>query len=118
MNPFPAPTPQSPIVVLMTFSSSEEASRIATALVTECLVACVNLIPAVRSFFVWDNALQDAQEILGVAKTTLSQLDAVVSRVKSLHSYSVPEVIGLPILGGAEDYLKWVIGEVSDKRLI
>lgn len=118
MNPFPAPTLQSPIVVLMTFSSSEEASRIATALVEERLVACVNLVPAVRSFFIWDNALQDAQEILGVAKTTLSQLDAVVSRVKSLHSYSVPEVIGLPILGGAEDYLKWVLGEVSDKRLI
>jgi periplasmic divalent cation tolerance protein len=99
----------------MTFSSSEEASQIAAVLVEERLVACVNLVPAVRSFFIWDNALQDAQEILGVAKTTLSQLDAVVSRVKSLHSYSVPEVIGLPILGGAEDYLEWVLGEVSEK---
>lgn len=113
----PSPAPQSPIVVLMTFSSSEEASRIATALVEERLVACVNLIPAVRSFFVWDHVLQDVQEVLGVAKTTRSQLGAVVSRVKSLHSYSVPEVIGVPILGGAEDYLKWVLGEVSDTNI-
>ncbi|MBI3607716.1 MAG: divalent-cation tolerance protein CutA [Nitrospirae bacterium] len=115
MDPFATPSPRSPIVVLMTFSSSEEASRIAAVLVEERLVACVNLVPAVRSFFVWDNALQDVQEVLGVAKTIRSRLDAVVSRVKSLHSYSVPEVIGLPILGGSESYLQWVLSEVFDE---
>jgi periplasmic divalent cation tolerance protein len=97
----------------MTFSSSEEAGRIAATLVQERLVACVNVIPAVRSIFFWDNALQDETEVLAVAKTTLDQLDAVVRRVKSLHSYSVPEVIGLPILGGSDDYLRWVKAAVS-----
>jgi periplasmic divalent cation tolerance protein len=97
----------------MTFSSSEEAGRIASTLVQERLVACVNVIPAVRSIFFWDNALQDETEVLAVAKTTLDQLDAVVRRVKSLHSYSVPEVIGLPILGGSDDYLRWVKAAVS-----
>ena len=108
-----APSPPAAIAVLMTFSSSEEAGRIAATLVQERLVACVNVIPAVRSFFFWDNALQDETEVLAVAKTTLDQLDAVVRRVKSLHSYSVPEVIGLPILGGSDDYLRWVKAAVS-----
>ena len=97
----------------MTFSSSEEAGRIAATLVQERLVACVNVIPAVRSIFFWDNALQDETEVLAVAKTTLDQLDAVVQRVKSLHSYAVPEVIGLAILGGSDDYLRWVKAAVS-----
>jgi periplasmic divalent cation tolerance protein len=71
------------------------------------------VIPAVRSIFFWDNALQDETEVLAVAKTTLDQLDAVVQRVKSLHSYTVPEVIGLSILGGSDDYLRWVKAAVS-----
>lgn len=113
MSETPAPSPPAAIAVFMTFSSSEEAGRIATTLVQERLVACVNVIPAVRSIFFWDNALQDETEVLAVAKTTLDQLDAVVQRVKSLHSYAVPEVIGLSILGGSDDYLRWVKAAVS-----
>lgn len=101
------------ILVLVTYPSADEAMRISSVLVNERLVACVNVIPAVRSIFFWDHALQDETEVLAVAKTTLDQLDAVVQRVKSLHSYAVPEVIGLPILGGADDYLGWVKDAVS-----
>ncbi len=106
--------PRQVIVVLMTFSSSAEAGKVATTLVEERLAACVNLVPGVRSLFIWDNVLEDAQEVLAVAKTTLDRFDALVSRVKALHSYSVPEVIGLPVLVGSEDYLNWVRGGVSD----
>ncbi len=109
---FPSSIPQV-ILVLVTYPSADEAMRISSVLVNEHLVACVNVIPAVRSIFFWDNALQDETEVLAVAKTTLDQLDAVVQRVKSLHSYSVPEVIGLPILGGSDDYLRWVNAAVS-----
>lgn len=108
------PPPRQVIVVLMTFSSSTEAGKVATALVEERLAACVNLVPGVRSLFIWDNALEDAQEVLAVAKTTLDRFDALVSRVKALHSYSVPEVIGLPVLVGSEDYLNWVRVGVSE----
>lgn len=96
------------ILVLVTYPSADEAMRISSVLVEERLVACVNVLQAVRSLFFWDRALHDETEVLAVAKTTLDRLDAVVQRVKSLHSYSVPEVIGLPILGGSEDYLRWV----------
>lgn len=104
----PAADPPTVILVLMTFPSEEEASHVAAALVDEHLVACVNLIPDVRSFFIWEGARQDAEEVLAVAKTTSDRLDAVVARVKALHSYSVPEIIGVPLLGGSSDYLAWV----------
>jgi len=104
----PGLSPDSCIAVLMTFASTEEAGRIGALLVEERLVACINLISNVRSLFFWDNALQDASEVLAVAKTTAARLDAVISRVQSTHSYSVPEVIALPIVGGSAPYLQWV----------
>jgi len=105
------------VAVLMTFASPEEAGRIGSLLVEEHLVACVNLIPNVRSLFFWDNAMQDASEVLAVAKTTAARLEAVVRRVQSVHSYSVPEVIGLPILGGSSTYLQWVRTSVDSHNL-
>jgi len=105
--------PSHPIVVLMTFPTSEEAGRIASILVQERLVACVNIVPQVRSLFIWDGTLQDVAEVLAVAKTTVASLESVVHRVKSLHTYTVPEVIGIPILGGSDAYLDWVKTAVS-----
>lgn len=92
----------------MTFPSAEEASHVAAALVDEHLVACVNLVPGIRSIFIWEGVRQDAQEVLALAKTTSDRLDAVVARVKAMHSYSVPEIIGVPLLGGASDFLAWI----------
>jgi periplasmic divalent cation tolerance protein len=50
---------------------------------------------------------------MGVAKTTQDRLDSLVSRVKSLHSYSLPEIIAVPIVGGDTRYLQWVSDAVS-----
>jgi periplasmic divalent cation tolerance protein len=102
------------IVVLITFPSLEEAQKIADALVNEHLAACVNMVGGVRSLFIWEGEVQDASEVIGVAKTTQERLDPLVNRVKSLHSYSVPEIIAVPIVGGDPHYLKWVRDAVSD----
>jgi periplasmic divalent cation tolerance protein len=96
------------IVVLITAASSEEAGKIGTILVEEHLVACVNIVPAVRSLFFWENKTQDQLEVLLISKSRLPLMDKIVSRVKSLHSYSVPEVVALPIIAGSHDYLDWV----------
>lgn len=96
------------IVILITAGSESEAERIARALVDEHLAACVNIIPGVRSFFFWDGKTQDEKEVLMVAKSRAPLVSKVVSRVKALHSYTVPEVIALPIVAGSSDYLAWV----------
>ncbi len=97
-----------PIVVLMTAGSNEEAARIAKALVDEHLAACVNILPGVRSFFFWEGATQDAAETLLVCKSTRRSMDRIINRVKELHSYSVPEIIALPVIAGLPSYLEWV----------
>ena len=100
------------LVVLMTAGSREEAEKIADALVTEMLAACVNVLPGVTSVYRWEGEVQRDQEWLLVAKSTREVLDDLVRRVQALHSYDLPEVIALPVVGGSEAYLRWVDGEV------
>jgi uncharacterized protein involved in tolerance to divalent cations len=100
------------LVVLMTASSAEEAERIAHALLAEMLAACVNVIPAVTSVYRWEGQVQSDQEWLLVAKSRRDVLDDLVRRVQALHSYDVPEVIALPLVGGSDAYLRWIDREV------
>ena len=96
------------VVVLMTAGSQEEADRLAQALVAEGLAACVNIVPAMTSVYRWQGAIQRDEEWLLLAKSQRDVLDALVRRVQELHSYDVPEVIALPLVGGSEDYLRWI----------
>ncbi len=96
------------VALFMTASSGEEARAIAKALVGEQLVACVNIVPKIASFFWWKGKLCEEEETLLIAKTRASQFAHVVERVKALHSYEVPEVIALPLSAGSEDYLRWI----------
>jgi len=96
------------IIVLITASNKEEAATIGTTLVDERLAACVNIVHEVRSLFFWEGKTQDEQETLLIAKSRLVLMEKLVSRVKSLHSYAVPEVIALPIVAGSADYLSWL----------
>ncbi len=100
------------IVILIT-STAEEAPKIANTLLTHRKVACVNIIPSVSSLFWWQDKIDSAQESLLIIKTSARLLDEVVALVKEVHSYDVPEIIALPIIGGNQDYLKWLEAEVK-----
>jgi periplasmic divalent cation tolerance protein len=100
------------VVVLMTTGSQEEAERIANALVKEMLAACVNVLPGVTSVYRWEGEVQRDQEWLLVAKSTRQALEDLVRRVQALHSYDLPEVVALPVVGGNQAYLRWIDGEV------
>ena len=96
------------VVVYITASGEDEAAKIAKALVEAKLAACVNIVKNVRSIYSWQGKIEDEPEALLIVKTQKKHFSAVSAKVKELHSYSVPEVIALPILEGSEDYLKWL----------
>ena len=100
-------------VVLLTAPDAEVAERIARALVEERLAACVNLVSGVRSIYRWQGALEDDTEILLVAKTAAARCEALAARVEALHPYELPEIVVLPVQGGSERYLGWVLSESS-----
>lgn len=101
------------IIVFITCSTSEEAHEIAEVLLAQRRVACVNIVPKVNSFFWWQDKLDSAEESLLIIKTKTSQLNELVRLVKEIHSYDVPEIIAMPIVGGNQDYLKWIEKEVK-----
>jgi periplasmic divalent cation tolerance protein len=96
------------IVVLVTVGSEGEATKIARILVEKGLAACVNIIPGIRSIFQWEGNITEEQEFLLLAKTVKQNFDQLASAVKASHSYSVPEVIALPIQQGSKEYLTWI----------
>lgn len=100
------------IVVLITTGSCEEAMKIARALVEEKLAACVNIVPEVFSCYWWEGKVQEDKEALLIVKTTASAFPALEGRVRELHSYTVPEIIALPIKEGFKGYLDWLAGSV------
>jgi len=101
------------IVLFITVSNSQEAHKIAGVLLEQRKAACVNIVPRVSSLFWWQDKPDSAQESLMVVKTKASLLNEIVSLVKEIHSYDVPEIIALPIVGGNRDYLEWIGKEVK-----
>ena len=96
------------MVVLVTCGSEEEATKIANSLVEERLAACVNMISPVRSIYRWEGKIWDEKEWMLIIKTKRHRFEELEKKVKSLHSYSVPEIIALPIVEAASSYLNWL----------
>ena len=101
------------IVVFITTSGENEAANIARALVEGRLAACVNIVRNLRSIYSWQGKVEDESEVLMLVKTQKKLFHSLSQKVRELHSYSVPEIIALPIVEGSEDYLKW-LKEVTD----
>ena len=99
---------ESYIVLFITTDSADEARQISQVLLEQKKAACVNIISNVDSLFWWEGKLDSARENLLVVKTKASLLPKVISLVKKVHSYDVPEIIALPIVGGNQDYLEWI----------
>ena len=96
------------VVLLITTSTNGEAERISRLLLERKKAACVNIISGVDSLFRWNDKLDSAQESLLVVKSKASLISEIIELVKGVHSYDVPEIIALPIIGGNRDYLEWI----------
>jgi periplasmic divalent cation tolerance protein len=96
------------IVVLVTAGTPEEAAGIARAAVEAGLAACANIVPGLRSIFRWEGKISEEGEVLILFKSRAVLFDALAETIRRHHSYSVPEIIALPILLGSHDYLAWI----------
>jgi len=101
------------IVIFITTANAEEAEQISGMLVEKRKAACVNIIPEIKSHFRWEGKLEAEEEALLIVKTRASLLPEIINLVKQAHSYSVPEIIALPIVGGNQDYLDWIDESLS-----
>jgi len=96
------------IVILVTAGSEDEAAGIAEAIVHAKLAGCVNIIRNIRSIYRWQGKIEDDSEVLMIVKTKRKFFQKIVTKVKELHKYSVPEIIALPVVEGSDNYLSWL----------
>ena len=100
-------------VALTTVPDAETGERIARALVEERLIACANIVPGVTSVYRWEGEVRAEPELLLVMKTRRALLARLSARIVELHPYEVPEVVGLPLVGGLPAYRAWVEEETT-----
>jgi len=101
------------LLVYSTCPDAASADRIARALVAERLAACVNRLPGVHSTYRWHGHVEQADEVLLLIKTTAERLDALTTRLRSLHPYTLPEVVAVEVRAGLSAYLDWVTTETT-----
>jgi periplasmic divalent cation tolerance protein len=91
----------------------EEAEELGRGIVEARLGACVQIVGPIRSIYRWEGEVHNDQEWQCWIKTSTDRLDALTEYITKNHSYDVPEVIALPIVGGSADYLSWVRNETQ-----
>lgn len=103
------------IVVLSTCADEKEAEKIARALLDERLAACINVVSGVRSLYRWKGAVEGASECLLLIKSSRELFPALSAAIRKAHSYEVPEVLALPVVEGADNYLSWLDGSLRSE---
>jgi len=98
------------IIILVVTKDRQEAEKITLALLNDQLIACGNIIDSVTSLFHWSGKIEKSEECLVFMKSRVNLFAQVAERVKSLHSYEVPEILALPIVDGSRAYLDWMCG--------
>ncbi len=96
------------IIVMVTTASKQEAEKIAQRVLNERLIACANIIGPVSSLFHWSGKIEKAEEYLIFMKSRKDLFEKLAENVKALHSYQIPEIIVLPVIGGLKAYLDWL----------
>lgn len=92
---------------------ADTANRIARHLVEERLAACASVTPGLHSTYRWNGRIEEADEVLLVAKTRRDLFDALAARVAELHPYALPEVVAVEVAAGLPAYLQWVAAETA-----
>ena len=105
------------VQVIWCTAPADAAPTLASALVEERLVACVNVLPGVTSTYRWEGQVETEQEVLLMMKTTAARRGALTTRLEELHPYDVPEILTMDLADGEayEPYERWVRQQVESE---
>lgn len=105
-----------PVLVYATFPDRDTALRIAGELVDGKLAACVNVLGEMTSIYNWQQKRHADTELVALIKTRSGLVDEVVARVRALHPYENPALVALPVVGGSDIFLDWILSETSASK--
>ncbi len=102
------------ILLYTTFPSLVEAEKVGRRLINERLCACVNILPGMRSIYRWKGAVEAADEVVMIVKTRTSLAERVTAAVTADHTYDMPAVLVLPVNGGSQPFIDWILAETEN----
>jgi periplasmic divalent cation tolerance protein len=110
----PGQTRSQTLLIFTNLPDEASAQSLATALVSERLAACVNVLAPCRSTYRWQGAIENAQETPVLIKTTESRYAALEAAIRARHPYELPEIVAVPVAHGLPEYLSWIAAETLD----
>ena len=100
------------IVIMCTFGSRENATKVTKFLLESRLAACVQLVP-IESHYWWQEKIENEKEILVLIKTHMEKYQEIQNSIARLHTYQLPEITYFEISGGESQYLAWIASSIS-----
>lgn len=101
------------IVVLSSCATEEEAAKLARMLVEARVAACVTMVPGARSVYRWQGAIESAAECLLIIKSSRQLFEPLRKALEEAHAYDVPEVLAVPVVEGAANYMNWLEAQLG-----
>ena len=99
------------LLILTNLPDEARARDLATALESRRLAACVNVLAPCHSVYRWQGAIESAQEVPLLIKTTAARYADLEAAIRAAHPYELPEIIAVPIAHGLPGYLDWLVTE-------
>ena len=103
-----------PILVISTFPDKDSVKKLAAKLVSEKIVACVNMTK-ISSIYSWQGKIEDSDEYLALFKTNTKNKDTLKQKIKESHPYDVPEIAEIQFADMDSQYLKWLIESTTSE---
>ena len=97
-----------PVLITTTTATTEDARKIAAALVEQRLAACVQIVEPITSVYRWQGAVEEEKEILLLIKSSKDLVSRIAELLDRIHPYEVPELIATPVIEGSSAYLSWL----------
>ena len=101
------------IVVVTTVGTEEQANLLAREIVARRQAACVNILPAIRSFYRWKGKICQDGELMLIAKTQDSEFEGLEATIRELHTYELPEILAFGVTRGSQEFLDWIAASVD-----
>ena len=104
------------LLVFTSLPDRAAADALAQALIEAKVAACVTILAPCTSVYRWRGAVERAEEIPLLIKTTGVRYAALEALIGRLHPYELPEIIAVPLAQGLPGYLQWVADETDDAK--
>ena len=104
------------LLVMTNLPDRATAETLAATIVEERLAACVNILAPCVSVYQWKGAVERAEEVPLLIKTTEERYPLLESVIRAAHPYATPEIVAIPVVAGLPEYLAWGAAETQTDR--